>query len=141
MSGGISAWDWAGIGGGAATAFAGAKKLIGWLDMRAARARRTRAEGLQEWEDKLARREAAIDTDLEHRLASLEAEGRKRAEEVVALRLAFEVVGSELRRLDPASTALQRAEQILATAFPLPKDLIPSTMGAQLHRIDETDQA
>jgi hypothetical protein len=139
--GGVSAWDWAGLAGGAAAALTVFRKAVGWLDARADRRRRSRAEGLQEWEEKLTRREAAIDTDLETRLGKIENENTRRAEENMALRLAFEIVAAELRRLDPASTVLTRANQILATAFPLPKDLIPSDMGAELIRIDQAAAA
>ena len=85
----------------------GVKWIAGWVD----RGRQTREQKLQAWQDEL--RQQAKDLDegrtaytksLEQRMAVLEANDEARDIQMRALRLAFELVSSALRHLDPAPT-------------------------------------
>lgn len=136
--GGISPWEWF-AGGGLVVAGAGflklAQRFIAWLDKRAALAGRTRAAGLQDWEDKLTARESAFDAAIDDRLKSIEGQLEQRRAESVALRMAFELAAEALRRVDPKNPALKRAEQLLIAAFPL-DPTIPAPMLDLLHQIE-----
>jgi hypothetical protein len=57
---------------------------------------------------------------LDARVAALEDLARANAEQLTGMRLAFGLVSDELRKADPANSALRRAEQLLVAAFPLP---------------------
>lgn len=81
-------------------------------------ARRTRAKGLQEWEDKLGAREAQLESAIEGRLRKLEADNEQQGERLAALRWAFEIVASELQLRDPHNLVLRRAWRVLARVFP-----------------------
>lgn len=112
----------------------GAQIVWGWRT----EVRRSRADGLREWEDKLSKREADFDAALDMRLKQLETLSEKQAGQTTALRLAFEIVAGELRHRDPGNSALRRAEQLLAAAFPL-DPFVPPEMSGALLRIDVTD--
>jgi hypothetical protein len=126
--------------GSAAAGAGGGFFLMRWIfDKVVARLDR-RQTLLDTQEAKVDREWQTIREELRSRLSVLEEEGRKRAEENIALRLAFEIVAGELRARDPGNHALHRAEQILAAGFPLiPK--VPSDMAATLETIDRIDLA
>jgi hypothetical protein len=109
----------------------GLKWLLGWRE----KTRRTREQGLQQWEDKLGAREQALNDAVEQRLRALEVDNTARAVECQALRLAFELVADALRNLDPGSKALARAEQILTMTFPV-APIAPAEMTASLETIE-----
>ena len=85
-------------------------------------------------DEKLAAREDDYVTKLERRIAELESNDRQRAKENVALRVAFEIVAAEVRRANPDSPELKRAETLLTAAFGVPMDT-PSDMIAALARM------
>lgn len=80
------------------------------------------------------RREAALIDRLVQRVDELEAKEAQRDKEVVALRIAFEIVAGVVRRTDPTNAELARAEAILAEAFP-PDFRTPADMLAALSRL------
>ena len=108
---------------------AGIKWAAGWGERRAM----SRASKLQAWHEELAEREKALHEGqttytrtLEARIGKIEAdeEARKDLDEardgqMRALRIAFDLVSSALRVLDPANVALTNAQQVLAAAFPV----------------------
>jgi hypothetical protein len=135
-----STGEWAGIAAAAVLVLGALGKaaqwLFGWADRRA----EGRGMKLQAWHDELAAREAAWDDRVGARLDLLESENVRRVEENNALRLAFELVASALRAIDPLNTALSRAEQLLQTAFPL-VPAIPKDMTATLRGVETRDLA
>jgi hypothetical protein len=74
---------------------------------------------------------------LERRIEQLEVAAEARDGQMMAMRLAFELVGAELRKADPNNGALRRAEQLLVRAFPL-TDVI-STQVASRATVDGLD--
>jgi hypothetical protein len=112
----------------------GMKWLLGWGERRA----ESRAAKLQLWHEELSEREKAFDVRVEGRLKTLEERDRLREAENMALRLAFELVASALRSIDPRNTALSRAEQMLQAAFPL-APIVPPDMTASLQVIAVED--
>ncbi|QNQ09238.1 hypothetical protein [Sphingomonas alpina] len=66
---------------------------------------------------------------LEQRVARLEGQNR-------ALSVCFQHVSAALIRIDPANPALQRAEQIMAAAFPMDFSLAVQRAGAALDAED-----
>lgn len=136
-----STGEWAGMAAALVLVLGAFGKGVAWALGWQRDARKTRAEGLQEWEDKLNKREETLDEALESRLKKMEDNDAKRAEENMALRMAFELVAGALRAIDPGNTALARAEQILTAAFPLGPILPPADMTSLLHRIDQADLA
>lgn len=118
----------------------GAQWLIGFFAGRHAATEQGREAKLQKWHDELERREAAFDARLEHEFSEMKAENRQREKEGLALRMAFELVASALRAMDPRNTALSRAEQLLQAAFPLMPH-VPPDMTADLKTIDRKDHA
>ena len=104
--------------------------LAGWGDKRAARLAKEEGQLDESW--------SAYRKRIEERLQTVEAEASKRAQENMALRLAFEIVAGELRRADPNNGSLRRAEQLLAAAFPL-EPIVPVDMPQTLIRIDEAE--
>jgi len=105
--------------------------LLSWNEGRAER----RAVKLQAWHDELTARESAFDKRVEDRLKMLEQKAALREAENMALRMAFEVVSSALRTIDPRNTALSRAEQHLQVAFPL-APIVPPDMTLALQTIE-----
>lgn len=92
---------------------------------------RTRRErDLDQREKVLLARQERYWAEIERELKLLQAQNR-------ALHLAFETVVAPLRAMDPRNSALSRAEQILAAAFPLDADLFPPTFDELLARIDQ----
>lgn len=73
-------------------------------------------------EARIEAREHEYVKKLEARITELERNDHQRAKENVALRLAFEVVAAEVRRTNPDSSELKRAEAILTAAFGMPMD-------------------
>lgn len=144
VSNSYSPGEWGGIASAIVILLGAVGGAFRWLWLRVEKVRdatrKTRAQGLQEWEDKLIRREATLDALIEQRLDRLESEATASAEKIAALRTAFELVAGALRIADPGNGALARAEQILAAAFPLSATL-PPEMTAQLARIDRTKAA
>lgn len=133
--------EWVGIAGACVLVLGafgkGGQWLFGWGERRA----ESRAVKLQAWHDELAEREAALDSRVEARLGKLEADNAEfskkdeaRAAESMALRMAFELVASALRAIDPRNTALSRAEQLLQVAFPL-APIVPPDMTTSLQLI------
>jgi hypothetical protein len=112
-----------------------AQWTINWRDAR----RKTRAAGLQQWEDKLQQRETELDGRINNRLQGLEHEQAVLRQQNHALRLAFELVAGAVRSRDPGEPALKRAEQLLEAAFPL-DPTIPAEMGTRLGAIDRLSQ-
>jgi len=100
---------------------------VKWIWDKVASTAKSRAE-------KLAAREDDYVTRLEDRIAELEANDRQRAKENLALRVAFEIVAAEVRRSNPDSAELKRAETMLAAAFGVPMDT-PTDMIAALARM------
>lgn len=133
--------EWAGIAAALVIVLGAIGKGVQWLTTTRAEERRTRAAGLQEWEDKLAKREADFDAAQEARFAKLEASVTQLSAENLALRMAFELVAAATRASDPQSGALARAEKILSGAFALGPIMPDGPMNAALHRIDQTDLA
>ena len=109
---------------GIAAAFGASFK---WVWDRVVKARATR-------EAKIEAREQGYVQKLEARIAELEKNDHQRAKENVALRLAFEVVAAEVRRTNPESIELKRAEAILTAAFGVPMDT-PADMVAALAKL------
>ncbi len=89
---------------------------------------------MQLWHEELSAREATFDARVEDRLKTLEGKDRLREAENMALRMAFELVASALRAIDPRNTALSRAEQLLQVAFPL-APIVPPDMTTSLQTI------
>lgn len=100
---------------------------IKWVWDRVMKARATR-------EQKIEAREHGYVVKLEERIGELEANDRQRAKENIALRLAFEIVAAEVRRTNPDSTELKRAEAYLTAAFGLSMDT-PADMIAALAKM------
>lgn len=98
------------------------------------------------------RRQALLDAEHERldggwREYRQQLEGRLRsveglADKVHAIRLAFELVAGELRRVDPGNTTLRHAEVLLQGAFPLdpvvPANAVPPHIIAALDTIPGT---
>lgn len=133
--------EWAGIAAAIVLVLTavgqGGKWLFSWGERRTD----SRHHKLQAWHDELSEREAALDSRLEERLKKLEAanlafteKDERRAAESMALRMAFELVASALRAIDPRNTALSRAEQLLQVAFPL-APIVPPDMTTSLQTI------
>lgn len=115
-------------------------KAIQWLAGLSERRGASRAAKLQQWQEELHEREAAIDAKTEKRLATLEAQALAHGEQNMALRMAFELVASALRAIDPRNTALSRAEQLLQSSFPLAV-IVPADMSSALRALDTKDLA
>lgn len=73
-------------------------------------------------EAKIEAREHTYVKKLEDRIEKLELANQQGSKERVALRLAFEVVAAEVRRTNPDSSELKRAEAILTVAFGIPME-------------------
>lgn len=135
MAAQVSTGEWVGIIGAvgtvAAVVGAGIMKLLTFLAGRAD----SRSTKLQKWHDELNAREGDLDAVLEERFAKLERRSETHAEQNQALRMAFELVASALRAIDPKNTALSRAEQLLQTAFPL-MPIVPPDMSTTLQSIE-----
>lgn len=140
MSDAPSTGEWAGIIAaiGAVAALFG--KGLTWLEGFFKRSSDSRAVKLQAWHDELQERETRMDAAVEGRLATLEQQAAVHGEQSMALRMAFELVASALRAIDPKNTALSRAEQLLQVAFPL-APIVPADMTAQLNTIGTKDKA
>lgn len=143
---GVGAGNLAGIIGGIVTLLGAVSGGVAWLirrgDTNAREARRTREEKLQNWQDELDAQERRIDEGrtaytekLEGRLGVLEKKDLARDMQLRALRLAFELVSSALRVIDPANTALRLADDMLRDAFPVspsaPADLVRSLVAIE----------
>lgn len=140
MSDAPSTGEWAGIIAaiGAVAALFG--KGLTWLEGFFKRSGESRAAKLQAWHDELQERETRIDAAVEGRLATLEQQAAVHGEQSMALRMAFELVASALRAIDPKNTALSRAEQLLHAAFPL-APIVPADMSTTLIAVDNKDKA
>jgi hypothetical protein len=110
-------------------------KGIQWLASFAGTRADSRSSKLQKWHDELAARESDLDAVLEARFAKLEQRSETHADQNQALRMAFELVASALRAIDPKNTALSRAEQLLQKAFPL-MPIVPPDMSTALQAIE-----
>lgn len=122
----------AGVVGGVVTALGMIGAAIRWLFLWGDK----RTERLAREEDELDESWSAYRKRLEARLERAEKREEARDKQVTALRLAFELVAGELRRVAPLSGALRRAEQILAAAFPL-EPIVPPEMGEALQKIED----
>lgn len=140
MSDAPSTGEWAGIIAAIGAVAAMCGKGLTWLGGFFERSRESRAAKLQAWHDELQERETRIDAAVEDRLAILEERDATRGEETMALRMAFELVASALRAIDPKNTALSRAEQLLQAAFPL-APIVPADMSTTLIAVDIKDRA
>lgn len=134
--------------------FAGIVALLGslgagvrWVVITRKDARISHEQKLEKWEIGLNAREAKIESEerayraaIEAKLAALDARHEQMSREHSALRLAFEIVASEIRAKDPMNPALKRAEQLLQAAFPL-MPAVPSDMAQQLQAIDRAEAA
>lgn len=138
--------EWVGVAGACVLVLGalgkGGQWLLGWGERRAD----SRARKLQVWHEELMEREALLDHRVEARLKKLEADNTElskkdeaRAAESMALRMAFELVASALRAIDPRNTALSRAEQLLQVAFPL-APIVPPDMTTSLQVIALEDK-
>lgn len=107
--------------------------LFQWFERRAS----SRAEKLQIWHDELAGREARIDEKQVAFEAKLERTVEDLRKENQALRLAFQLVSTPLRELEPAHPNLVRAEQLLNAAFPL-DPTISAELDEMLHAIADS---
>lgn len=136
-----SGGEWAGIASAVVLVLGSIGGGIAWIARWGGERRKTRAQGLQEWEGKLQAREAELDAAIDARLSKLEGRTDQLSEENMALRMAFELVAEALRAKDPRNNALIRAEQLLANAFPLVPAILPADMNGQLGAIDRADRA
>ncbi|HJO64203.1 MAG TPA: hypothetical protein QF469_02590 [Sphingomonas sanguinis] len=134
MSGGPTAGEITGIIAALAGALFGMGRGVQWLFSWGERRAESRAAKLQLWHEELSAREATFDARVEDRLKTLEGKDRLREAENMALRMAFELVASALRAIDPRNTALSRAEQLLQVAFPL-APIVPPDMTTSLQTI------
>lgn len=134
MSGGPTAGEITGIIAALAGALFGMGRGVQWLFTWGERRAESRATKLQLWHEELSAREATFDARVEDRLKTLEGKDRLREAENMALRMAFELVASALRAIDPRNTALSRAEQLLQVAFPL-APIVPPDMTTSLQAI------
>lgn len=116
---GPSGWDIGGIVGGAVAVLGAIGAAFSFIINRA------------------DRKEKELNARLENRVAELEAKDDKREREVIALRLAFEIVAGVVRRTDPANPELARAERILEAAFPTDLNT-PHDMLAMLTKLSGT---
>lgn len=139
---GLNGGEWGGIIGGIATAIGMIGAGIGWLFNRRDAAKRTREEKLQTWQDELDEQERRIDEGrtaytqkIEGRLGALEAKDEARDTQLRALRIAFELVSSALRHIDPNNQALGLADDLLRSAFPVSAST-PADMVEQLVAIE-----
>ncbi len=134
MSGTPSSGEWAAIIVATGGVFAVIGKGFQWLLGFAERRDVSRSAKLQAWHDELSGREASFDKRVEERLCTLEKRDLLREAENMALRMAFELVASALRAIDPRNTALSRAEQMLQAAFPL-APIVPPDMTTSLQAL------
>lgn len=140
MSDAPSTGEWAGIIVAIGTVAAIFGKGLTWIGGFLERSRESRAAKLQAWHEELQERETRIDAAVEGRLATLEQQAATHGEQSMALRMAFELVASALRAIDPKNTALSRAEQLLQSAFPL-APIVPADMSTTLIAVDSKDKA
>ncbi|SFR86361.1 hypothetical protein [Sphingomonas jatrophae] len=125
----------------------GVQWLLQWGERRAERTASVREAKLARWHSELEERDRRIEgkedgylAKVERAMQSFQQQLDQRSAENQALRLAFELVAGALRERDPMNSALKRAEQLLATAFPL-DPIIPPTMAAELGAIDVADRS
>lgn len=137
-----SGWDIAAIIAGIVAVLGALGKGGAWLLAWGDRRHQSRMDRLAREEDELAeswsafRKRVTCERDeLAGRVAALERRDIARAKENAALRVAFELVATGLRSIDPDSIALRQAEQILAVAFPLDPQL-PLDMTNALGALD-----
>jgi uncharacterized protein HemX len=123
----------------------GLRWWLGWTDRRAA----TRAAKLEAWQRELTDRERRFDarqSEYQERIEVQLAELRDRDElrdreiavlraEGAAMRTAYQLITSALRRKDPKNPALGQADEILKAAFP-PDTATPPDM---LRRLGEME--
>lgn len=132
-----------GIIGGAISLLTIAGGAIAWLFGRRDAAKKTREEKLERWQQELSAKEAKLDEGrtaytekLENRLELLEAKDEARDTQMTALRIAFELVSSALRHIDPKNSALGLADGLLRSAFPVAATT-PADMVEQLVAIEK----
>lgn len=140
MSDASSTGEVAGILAGVAAILFGIGRGIQWLMSWGEQRAESRAAKLEVWHNELKSREAAFDKRLDEELGDLRKRDDTRANENMALRMAFELVASALRAVDPHNTALSRAEQILQIAFPL-APVVPPDMTTHLQMIETRGRA
>jgi hypothetical protein len=100
----------------------GAKWLLNWRERQA----ESRAAKLQAWHEELGRREQRLDAEeegyrkrIEQRLGELSDWNQRLQREHAALLGGYQLLAGALRAIDPANSALELADQILAVAFPV----------------------
>jgi hypothetical protein len=142
---GPTGWDIAALIAGVIAVMGALGKAGAWLLAWGDRRTQARLDRLAREEDDLAESWSAFRKRVTGELdkakatiADLERRDIVRAKENAALRVAFELVASGLRVLDPRNIALRQAEQILATTFPLDPQL-PLHMTQALGTLDAGD--
>lgn len=110
-------------------------KTVKWLADRADRRRQRREDKIQAWQDEVDAKARELDKQregyvarLEGRLSALERGHEARDIQLRALRLAFELVSTALRQIDPENQALVLANDLLRSAFAVPIDDLPDAV-------------
>lgn len=145
-NGSPSPGEWAGIISAIAGAVFGFGKGIQWLFSWKARREDGRAAKLQAWHnelsaerDRLAIERAELHEAVVKRVDGLQAEVGVLRDENSALRIAFELVATPLRAIDPGNSALARAEQLLTSAFRRLDPTPTPDMAGPLGKLNEID--
>lgn len=117
---------------------AAAGASIKWVWDRVTKDRASREQKIEAREHEYVKRQDARIDELERREAERDRRDAERAivdkqrdSQVLALRVAFEIVAGEIRRTNPESAELKRAEALLQAAFGVPMDT-PADMIAAL---------
>lgn len=112
-------------------------KMIGWLTQWSER----KAARLDAQEERADREWRQIREDIKDQLKTALARIEKMETQNTALRRAFNHVAGALIRIDPRHPALQQADQIMGTAFPLDFELSTARAEAALDRIEDNSAA
>lgn len=123
---------------------------VAWVIKGRAAAKRRQDERRDAWQRELTDWQKRLDTgraeyiaQLERRVADVEKKDRERDAkddardaQLRALRLAFELVSSALRKIDGSHVALSMAEELLKSAFPPSVDL-PGPLRDAVQKLDQ----
>lgn len=139
----LNASEAAGIFGGVLTLLGLVGGAIAWLlNYQGARSDR-KAERMRAWEESLLRREREYRENIENELAELRrdrehdaVEHQRMRNHIVVLRDTLSNLVGEVKRLDPTSAALARADRMLRAAF-TPDFTLPADMAELLMKFDE----
>lgn len=119
----------------------GVRWWLGWTDHRAS----TRAAKLDAWQKELALREERLDreqagiiAEIKGQLAELRQSNDQLRKEHAALLGGFQLVAGALRVIDPANAALNRADELLKSAFAL-DPVLPAGLAGPLAKLGEID--